>query len=115
MQSPGVVHTYELKLLLFNSILNFISPNISLGRGLGIDKPRSKSRKESPECSKQFESDHNKSEGSVRDTAQSKESPEEQVLTTPQVKFPPPLIHLPKPVRTELDKEWETFNELINT
>lgn len=82
---------------------------------MGTDKSRSKSRKESPERSKQSESDHNKSEGSVRDTTHSKERPEQQVLTTPQVKVPPPLIQPPNPVRTELDEEWKTFKELMNT
>lgn len=45
------------------------TPSVSLSGSLGTDKSGSKSRKESPECSKRFESDHNKSEGSVRDTA----------------------------------------------
>ena len=53
------------------------TPSISLSGSLGIDKSRSKSGKESPEHSKQSKSDHNKSEGSVRDTAQSKEHPKQ--------------------------------------
>lgn len=91
------------------------TPSISFSGSSGTDKSRSKSRKESPKCSKRSESDHNKSEGSIRDTAQSKECPEQQVLTTPQVKVPPPIIQPSRPVRTEMDKEWETLNELINT
>lgn len=34
-------------------------------------------------------------------------------MTSPQLE-PPPLIVQPPSVRTELDKEWETFNDLIN-
>lgn len=91
------------------------TPSVSLSGSLGTDKFESKSRKESLEHSKRSESDHNKIEGSVRDNAQSKERLEQQVLMTPQVKVPPPLIQAPKPVKTKLDKEWETFNALINT
>jgi len=80
-----------------------------------MEKSKSKSGKESPEHSKRSESDHNRSEGPVIDTAQSKEHPEQQVLMTPHVMVPPPIIQPPKPVRIELDKEWETFSELINT
>lgn len=80
-----------------------------------MEKSKSKSGKESPEHSKRSESDHNKCEGSVRDSSQSNEHPEQQVLMTPQVTVPPPIIQPPKAVRIELDKEWETFSELINT
>lgn len=34
-------------------------------------------------------------------------------MTSPQVNLPPLIVH-PPPSRTELDKEWETFNDLIN-
>ena len=53
------------------------TPSISLSGSSSTDKSRSKSGKESLECSKRFESDHNKSEGSVRDTAQYEECPEQ--------------------------------------
>jgi len=53
------------------------TPSISLSQSLGTDRSRSKSRRETLEQSKRSESDHNKSEGSVRDTAQSKERPEQ--------------------------------------
>lgn len=58
------------------------NPSISLSGISGTDRSRSKSGRETPKHSKKSESDHNKSEGSVRDTAQSKECPEQQVLTT---------------------------------
>jgi len=45
--------------------------------------------------------------------AQSTKIPQQQVITCPQ-KDPPPLIIKSPPVISELDKEWETFNELIN-
>lgn len=38
---------------------------------------------------------------------------QQQVITFPQ-KDPPPLIIKSPPVITELDKEWESFKELIN-
>jgi len=79
------------------------------------DKSKSKSESESPEMSRQSESDHNKSEGSVRDTTQSKENPEQQVLSPKQVEIPTHLIHPAKLLRIELEKEWEKFNEFINT
>ena len=45
--------------------------------------------------------------------AQLMDLPQQQVITSPQ-RDPPPLIIEVPPVTTELDKEWETFNELIN-
>ena len=90
------------------------TPCISISGSSGTNKSKSKYGKESPEQSKQSESDHNKSEGSVRDTAQSKENSEQQVLLPIQVKVRAPLIQPTKLVRTELEKDWETFNELIN-
>ena len=63
------------------------TPSISISGSSGPDKSKFKSGRESPEGSKQSESDHNKSEGSVRYTAQSKENPEQQVLLPTQVTF----------------------------
>jgi len=88
--------------------------NISISGSSRTDKSKSKSGKESPKWSKQSKSDHNNSEGSVSDIAQSKENPKQQVLSPKKVKVPAPLIQPTKPVRTELEKEWQTFNELIN-
>lgn len=90
------------------------TPSISLSGSSGTSRSKSKFGRETSERSKRSKSDHNKSEGSVRDTAQSKEHPEQQVITSPQVNLSPLIIH-PPPVRTELDKEWEKFNDLINT
>ena len=38
---------------------------------------------------------------------------QQQVITSPPRDVPPPVIEAPL-VTTELDKEWESFNELIN-
>lgn len=38
---------------------------------------------------------------------------QQQVIASPQRDVPPPIIKSPL-VTTELDKEWENFNELIN-
>ena len=84
------------------------TPSISLSESFGIDRSKSKSRKETSEHSKKSESDHGKSEGSVRDIAQSKEPIQQQVLTSLQVEDRPPLISQPPLDRTGLDKEWET-------
>jgi len=47
------------------------------------------------------------------DTAQSSAMSQQQVIASPPRDVPPPVIEAPL-VTTELDKEWETFNELIN-
>ena len=67
------------------------TPNTSLSGSSGTDRSKSKSGRETSEHSKRSESDHDKSEGTVRDTPQSKELPQQQVLTSPQLD-PPPLI-----------------------
>jgi len=51
------------------------SPSISLSGSSRTNRSKSKSRRETSEHSKRSKSDHNKSEGLVRDTAQSKELP----------------------------------------
>jgi len=89
------------------------TPSISLSGSSGIDRSKSKSEKETSEHSKRSESGHDKSEGIVRDTAQSKELPQQQAFISPQLD-PPPLIVQPPSIRTKLDKESETFNDLIN-
>lgn len=53
------------------------TPSISLSGSSGTDRSRSKFGGETPERSKRSKSDRNKSEESVRDTAQSKECPEQ--------------------------------------
>jgi len=49
------------------------TPSIRLSGSSGTNRSKSKSGREMSEHSKRFESDHNKSEGLVRDTAQFKE------------------------------------------
>ena len=69
--------------------------------------------KENSECSKKSDNDQDKSEGSVKDTAQSKELLEQQISISPQKNIPPLNEQQPS-IRIELEKEWETFNDLIN-
>lgn len=89
------------------------TPSISLSGSSGTNRSKSKSGRETSEHSKRSVSDHDKSERPVRYTTQSKELPQQQGLTYPQLD-PPPLIVQPPSIRTELDKECETFNDLIN-
>lgn len=89
------------------------TPSVSLHGSSGTNGSKSKSGKETSEHSKRSESEQDKSEGSVKDTTQSTELLQQQVFTSPQID-PPPLIIQPPSVRTELDKEWETFNDFIN-
>ena len=49
----------------------------------------------------------------MKDTTQSKELSQQRTFTTPQLNLPPLNVQQPT-VRTELDKEWETFNQLLN-
>ena len=49
------------------------APSIILSGSLGTDISKSKSERETSEHSKRSDNDHDKSEGSVRDAAQSKE------------------------------------------
>ena len=53
------------------------TPSISLSGSSGTDRSKSKSGRETSEHSKRSENDHDKSEGSVRDTSQSKELPQQ--------------------------------------
>ena len=64
------------------------TPSISMSGSWRQDKYKSKSKRESPEMSRRSEIDHNKSEGSVREAAQSKENPEQQALSPTQVEIP---------------------------
>ena len=66
-----------------------------------------------PEHSKRSENNQDRSEESAKDTAQSMEFPQQQVIPSSPRDVPPLVIKAPL-VTTELDKEWETFNELIN-
>jgi len=66
-----------------------------------------------PEHYKRSGNEKNRSEESAKDTAQSMELQQQQVIASPQ-RDPPPLIIEAPPITIELDKELETFNELIN-
>ena len=76
---------------------------------LVAEKSKSKSDKETSKRSKKTDND----ESSVKDTAQSKELSQQHTFTTPQLNLPPLNVQQPK-VTIELDKEWETFNQLLN-
>ena len=49
----------------------------------------------------------------MKDTAQSKELSQQQTVFTPQLNLPSLNVQQPT-VRTELDKEWETFNQFLD-
>ena len=89
------------------------NPSLSLSEILGTNRSKSKSRKETSEHSKRSESEQDKSKGSVKDTAQSTKLLQQQVFANPQ-RDPPSLVVQQPSVTTELDKELETFNDLIN-
>ena len=87
------------------------TPSVSLSGSSDSERSKSKSDKEISEHSKK--SDQDKSEGSVKDTAQSKELSQQQTSTTPQLNIPPLNVQQPS-ISTQLDKECESFNDLIN-
>lgn len=89
------------------------TPSISLSESSDTGKSKSKSKKEISEHSKKSETNHGKREGSARDTAQSKDPEQQQVLTSQQ-EDPPIRIGQPPSDRTELDKEWQNFDDIIN-
>ena len=66
--------------------------------------------KHTSESSDQSKSEHRRSEGSVKDTAQSKENPGQQVLSPKQTETP---THFTKPIVMYLEGEWENFNKVI--
>ena len=75
------------------------NPSVSLSGSSDTEKSKSKSDKENFEHSKRNDND----EGSVKDTAQSKELSQQQTSITPQLNLPPLNVQQPA-VRTELDK-----------
>lgn len=89
------------------------TPSVSLSGSSSTNGSKSMSKQEIPEHSKRSRNDQDRSEDSAKDTAQSMELLQQQVIASPQ-RDPPPLVIETAPVMTELDKEWETFNELIN-
>ena len=78
------------------------NPSVSIS---GNSKQKSKS-------SDQSKSEHSRSEGSVKDIAQSKEKHGQQVLSPKQAKTP---TNFTKPIVVDLEGEWENFNKVINT
>ena len=99
--------------MLFRSLYNLSleptrepTPSISLSGSSDTHNSKSKSGKET-------DNDQDKIEGSVKDNAQSKELLQQQISISPQKNLPPLNEQQPS-VRIELEKEWETFNDLIN-
>jgi len=89
------------------------TPSISLSGNSSTFGSKSKTRQEMPGHSKGSENNQDRSEESAKDTAQSMEFTRQQVIASLPRDVPPLVIEAP-PIITELDKEWETFNELIN-
>ena len=89
------------------------TPSVSLSGSSSTNRSKSKSEKEMFEHSKRSGNEQDKREGSVKDTAQSMELLHQEVIASPQ-RDPPPLVIQALPVITKLDREWETFNDLIN-
>ena len=85
------------------------TPCVSLSGSSDTESSKSKSGKETSERSKNTDND----EGSIKDTAQSKDLSQLQTSTTPQLNLPPLNVKQPS-ISTQLDKEWESLNDLIN-
>lgn len=92
------------------------TPSISISGSSGEENSKSKSERESAEKSnKQSNSEHSRSEGSIKGIAQSIETPDQQVLSPKQVETPGPLAKPTSPIVVDREKESGNFNELINT
>ena len=89
------------------------TPSVSLSGNSSTSRSKSNTAQGVPEHSKGSGSDQGKNEETAKDTAQSSAMSQQQVIASPPRNVPPLVIETP-PVTTELDKEWETFNELIN-
>ena len=88
------------------------TPSVSLNTSSSTGKSKSKSDRDSEHSNKSKEKE-DKMEESIKDPAQSKELAQQQILISQQTNPPPPNVQQ-QPVTIELDKEWETFNQLIN-
>ena len=88
------------------------TPSVSLNGSSSTSKSKSKSDRDS-EHSNKSNGKEDKMEESIKDSAQSKELSQQQILTSQQTN-PPPTNVQQQPITIELDKEWETFNQLIN-
>jgi len=89
------------------------TPSVSLSENASTSGSKSKTSQEIPQHSKRSESNQGKNEELAKDTAQSSAMVQQQVVASPPRDVPPRVIETP-PATTELDKEWETFNEMIN-
>ena len=89
------------------------TPSISLFENSSTSRSKSNVAQGVPEHPKESGYDQGKNEETTKDTAQSSAMSQQQVIASPPRDVPPPVIEAPL-VTTELDKEWETFNELIN-
>lgn len=87
--------------------------SVSLSGNSSTSRSKSNIAQGVPEHSKGSGSDQGKNEETAKDTAQSSPMSQQQVIASPLRDVPPPVIEVPL-VTTELNKGWETFNELIN-
>ena len=89
------------------------NPSISLSENSSTSRSKSNAVQEVSEHPEESVHDQGKNEETTKDTAQSSAMSQQQVIASPPRNLPPPVIEAPL-VTTELDKEWETFNELSN-
>ena len=89
------------------------TPSVSLSGNSSTSRSKSNTAQGVPEHSKGSRSNQGKNEETAKDTAQSSTMSQQHVIASPPRDVLPLVIRTP-PVTTELDKEWETFNELIN-
>jgi len=89
------------------------TPSVSLSENSSASRSKSKTGQNIPEHSKRSKSDKIKNEEAAKDITQSSKMSQQQVIVSPPRDVPPLVVEAP-PATTELDKEWETFNELIN-
>eukprot|EP00253_Pinus_taeda_P019687 PITA_19687 len=89
------------------------TPSVSLSGNSSTSRSKSNTAQGVPEHSKKSGSDQEKSEVKTKDTTRSSAMSRQQVIASPPRDVPPPVIKAPL-VTTELDKEWEKFNELIS-
>ncbi len=59
-------------------------------------------------------SEHRRSEGSIKDMAQSTEKPDQHTLSPKQAEVPTPLTKPTKALVIDLEGEWENFNNILS-
>lgn len=89
------------------------TPSISLSENSSASRSKSSAAREISEHPEESVHNKEKNEETIKDTTQSSTMAQQQVIASPPREVPPPVVETPL-VTTELDKEWETFNELIN-